>query len=264
MLSLLEKESYKYQVEEMPAEYLTQQVAQFQTINKYGDIFTVFDDLEASLGVPPSMNQYCEEYVARAKEFFTTDLTSSGTKFVSFSNGNCTIHKMFNWGPDLEKAVLIRGQKSYQSLMVERLALARLIDLYPEAKFITGGSLDTVFGADVVMELDGKLIYIHVLSSTSWSKVAYEKKKKRIPRINGKAWVRDWNKAHSCLYFDKEGSDRTGIVNGNAVMTDEYIKRIIDGALSKGNYELSNEFNSLDKFKEFMANANMDNDWEER
>ncbi|MEB6213513.1 hypothetical protein MXL49_16655 [Enterococcus casseliflavus] len=243
---LLNKEDFM--IEEIEKVYYPE----FENINGYGDIFTVFDEWVQAFGTPPSQSEYVDEYTSRAKEFFTDThyIELDGSRTVSSYRGTYT----FFWNEKLEKAVRNRASRTYQSLMVEYTTAIQIKNLFPDIKVIMSPTIDTCYGSDLVLFNGNKISCIHIFSDTHWGWKGFERKKTRkgfiLSRDNIKCyWQRDWSKGHIPLTFSRFNSSSTEIINGNSIFKEEHIKKVIEDIFTQeGKYQVVGE----STFEEFI------------
>lgn len=238
--------------------------ASFEALNYYGETFTVFDDLLKELGRVPSQREYIQEYIWRAKAFFTDEekVDSNGILWVTFG----TTSRMFRWNEGLVKAIINRAGRTYQSLLVEYTTAQQLKNIFPNSKVVVSGLVDMAFGSDIVLEMEGKITYIHVFSNTYWGHKGFSNKAHRPGRatdIEGKrhCWKREWSVAHSPLAFGREEDNMTEIINGNPLFKEEALKQYIENIFSTdGMYEVVSSSNEtqLGKFIKWCEDHNID------
>lgn len=238
--------------------------ASFEALNYYGEIFTVFDDLLKGLGRVPSQREYIQEYIWRAKAFFTDEekVDSTGGLWIAFG----TTYHLFRWNEALVKAIINRAGRTYQSLLVEYTTAQQLKNIFPNAKVVISGLVDVAFGSDIVLEMDGKITYLHVFSNTYWGHKGFSNKAHRPGKAKDRegkthCWKREWSVAHTPLAFGREEDNMTEIINGNPLFKEEALKEYIEKIFTtEGMYEVVSDSNEtqLDKFIKWCEDHNID------
>lgn len=219
----------------------------FERLNDYGSIRTLFDDLTEELGRIPSQTEYVAAGTLRAQKFFTP--TVPGTTEVTKRWGKKNMYSgTFDWNdPELQKAVNKRLSRTYPSFLVEYTTIVQLKTLYPGYHIGTNDWLDTTAGIDIAVASPehNRIVYIHVTSSSQQATDTYNNKKSRVGIAfdkNHKAhwYERNFNKGHIHLVFDKfTDTATTRFVNGNPILKPEHIKHVIDTAMGVPDTTLS-------------------------
>lgn len=235
----------KYQTREYPAEYNVY----FEQLNDYGNIAYLFDDLIKELGTIPTQTEYVEAGVQRAKEFF-----AEGEKYIYSLR---TTH-VFEWNEALKRSVESRLARTYSSYLIEAQVQVFFKSLNG-VKVRSSEYLDLKFGADLVVNYEDKLYYLHIAKNSASSKRMLKEKRNRKAYIlkDGKKywWERDWKDAHHLLLFNDYPSDRMVEINGNLIFDEAWLKRYVLKLFKHGKCDVKDETSELHKFIEWL-NAN--------
>lgn len=236
---------------------------EFEQINYFGDTFNLFDELIVQLGRPATQHEYIQEYIYRAKAFFTAEryLENNGSRKVKVKG----ITYSFIWNEQLVKAVIQRANRTYQSLMVEYTTALQIKELFPESKILMSPLIDSCFGSDIVLMMDGKVSYIHVFSDTYWGHEGFKRKEKRhgiAKNTTGHTsfYKRNWSTAHVPLAFGREENEMTEIVNGNPLLKEDKLKECIEDLFNTpGKHEsVMTGHSQIEKFIKWCADNSID------
>ena len=236
---------------------------EFEQINYFGDTFNLFDELIVQLGRPATQHEYIQEYIYRAKAFFTAEryLENDGSRKVKVKG----ITYSFIWNEELVKAVIQRANRTYQSSMVEYTTALQIKELFPESKILMSPLIDSCFGSDIVLMMDGKVSYIHVFSDTYWGHEAFKIKEKRHGIARNTTghicfYKRNWSTAHVPLAFGREENKMTEIVNGNPLFKEDKLKEYIEDLFNTpGKHEsVMTGHSQIEKFIKWCADNSID------
>lgn len=238
----------------------TEESVEFNKINNFGDTFTVFDDFVEKYDRPPTQTEYVEEYVSRVKLFMLDDLNKDGYKEIKKDYGNKIQYVFFKWNWKLTQAVEARASRTYESLLVEYTTEIQLREMGKKYGFtvFSNRHVDTAFGADLVLENEKGLVYVHVLADTKSSKNAMTRKAKikGVVNVNDERyqWTRDWSKYHVELLYKRDiDFYSTNKINGNPILEEEYLKDCVDSWFADTeNVEPKSENNSLNVFLDWL------------
>lgn len=200
-------------------------------------VIAVFDELSEKLGRLPIREEYVQECLIRTEKYvekLTLKEKSRRKKHRSEKK------LLLRWNNDTKKEVRNIAEKAYTSFVIEYATVIQLKDLYPEAKIVTSFSIDHTFGADIVLYLDNKVIYLHIMSRSDNSIKAFERKSKTPGRAESRKniihyWKRDWSEGHVQLRYVRKDHNRMNIVNGNPIFEEVFLKKTVNEALSDRN-----------------------------
>ncbi len=125
--------------------------------------------------------------------------------------------------------------------------------------------LDLKFGADLVVNFEDKLYYLHIAKNSASSKRMLKEKKNRKAYIlhEGKKywWTRDWKDAHHLLLFNDYESDRMVNINGNLIFDEEWLKRYVLKLFGKAKYDVMDETSELHQFLQWLKVNKINMKW---
>lgn len=221
------------------------------------NVIDLFDTLKKEFGRIPSQQEYIERGLMRAEGFFK----GQPTRWCGYNLGRHT----FTWDEDLIRAVKGRLDNAYNSYVVEEQVEEFIRDNY-DVKTATKYRkyLDTNFGSDVTILSGEKIYYIHVVKESKSSRNHLKDKATRksyIPNKFGRKcyWYRNWNKVHHghhALFFDKENTEQTEIINGVVVFRDDYLTEYFDNLFSGDKYDVMGE-SELEEFYKFLRKSKL-------
>lgn len=210
---------------------------EFEKLRKYGEVANLFEELEESLGRPPTQSEYIQIGLIRAEEFFRTNTKKGYRWFVLEKNPDGSNRwGKFNWDTDerLHQAVTQRLSRTYQSKLAELSIYHQLIcmsNIY-DIEVGTHDYLDLILGVDIAVrsETMNKTSYFHV-SSESGALWIPTKEGRSVDLSDIDTYTRDFSKNHQNITYTLEESDKTLLINNNVTIRREYIELMIATAM---------------------------------
>lgn len=243
LLNLLQKEEYTYTPEQMTVH------SNFEGLNDYGGISTLFDDLCTELKRIPTQTEYIESGSRRAATFFQNQSHHYVPRY------KCSIK--FYYDEHLKHAIRYRLSRTYPSYIIEQ-QVKEYLENYEDVEITCSKHLDLNFGVDLVIRYkQTQLYYLHIVANSHSAKRLIENKgtrKSYIPHNGTKHyWTRNWGPAHTLLSFNTKLTDRMQEINGNLLFNEHYLDIYFNNLFSTGMYELDNEQSEIHEFYTFLT-----------
>lgn len=238
---------------------------EFEGINNYGDVTTLWDELKEELGRIPTQKEYGKEALARAEYFFNTFTNSDGSKTIYTRPYNQPGHPYkFRWSRRLARSVLIREMRCYQSYLVEDVLVSWLLEHKGhEIRVGVHENMDKVMGVDLAVHFKeyDYIMYVHVTTKSQMFNLG-GKEKRNQKNANG-YFERDFTN-HVVLGYERVETEVTDKVNGLYIPNQYKLElfyndmRIKAGKLSEkskkdSSLQESLESNSLHELEDWLS-----------
>lgn len=210
-----------------------------QAINNIQKLSMIFDEYMKRKHKIPPIEGYIELYVKIAKDYFENVLGIPFTEGHKYSFEN-------------------RGYNTYISKMVEIDTAYKIDYSYKDSEIYMDDYIDYFLGVDIILNVNGKLVYIHITKDSKHARNLIKIKEGRTGFYYNGAWVkhclhRDFSK-HIALYYSTNNVNKHVILD--SLMNTEYINNEITKALNNNKYEIFNSQSQLAKFEDFLHKLN--------
>lgn len=219
----------------------------FNNINSLGaSVGNCFEELVGRLKRIPTQKEYVD---------LGTELTASW--WINAQLNRDYRIKGLSFDGVIVEACRERMARSYLSIINEIHTHLLLKELYPTAKIITHNVIDLVLGVDIIMELDNRRYYIHILKDSKFSIDSYYSKENHgglFKDGNYYKYKRDFTGDILLTYTTKD-SVKCITLRDIPLFRREYLKEYIDNTISNANYgDCMDKRGKLDQLNDFIFN----------